>query len=157
MLIAAFPAAALNKPDQKALSLVDDVIRMSRSGVGDDEMIAFIKNESGKYDIDADDVIALADAKVPKAVIKAYINEAGDRRDVSRDARRRTTSSSRSYYVAPYAGWYDPWYSPYWYDPFWYSGYRYPYFYGYPRFSIGFTFGPRYYGGYRGGYRFRHR
>lgn len=131
LLLTAAPAFALNNSQ-----LVDDVIRMSRAGVGEEEILAYVRNESGKYDIGATDVIAMSEAKVTTAVVKSVIAEARDRIDVQRERPR----PARSYYVGPSYGFYDPWY-----DPFWYG---YGYGYG-PRFSAGIGFRPRWYHPYR--------
>jgi hypothetical protein len=91
--------------------------------------------------VSADDVIDMADAKVPRTVIKAVLDEADSRGDNSRPVERRTV-------VVPsyYGGWYGPsYYNPWYYDPFWYP---------YPRFSVGIGFG---FGHFRGGRHFRHR
>ena len=127
LFLTAAPAFAINNSQ-----LVDDVIRMTRAGVGEEEILAYVRNESGKYDIGANDVIAMSEAKVTTAVIKSVIAEARDRIDVERGPRR----PARSYYVGPSYGFYDPWY-----DPFWHG---YGYGYG-PRFSVGIGFGPRWY------------
>jgi hypothetical protein len=139
-LAATMPAFALNhdrQDDRRSdrtrdrSTVVDEVIRMSQAGVGDDEIISFIRKSRDNYVISADELIAMADAKVSRDVMKAVINEAADRRDV-RPSQRRV-------YVAPYGGWYDPWYRPYWYGGGWYGS---PWYYG-PRFGVGVRFGPR--------------
>jgi hypothetical protein len=133
-LVLAVPALALDKSneardrDRDRRTVVDEVIRMSQAGVGDEEVIAFIKRSRDNYVISADEIIAMAEAKVSRDVMKAVINEAADRRDVRPEQRR--------VYVAPY-GYYDPWYRPYW-SGGWYD----PWFYG-PRFSVGVRFAPR--------------
>ena len=130
-VVFALPAFAVNQQRERK-TVVDEVIRMSQAGVGDEEIIAFIRKERDNYVISADELIAMAEAKVSRDVMKAVINEAADRRDVRPEPRR--------VYVAPYGGWYDPWYRPYWYggwyDPWWYG----------PRFSVGVRFAPRWYG-----------
>ena len=142
LLLAAVPTLALDndRHDGKGQALVDEVIRMSQGGVGEDEILTFIKAESGNYSISADDVIELNDARVSKTLIKAVISEAGDRLSVRPERERRVRSRAPSYYVGrPYVGvgWYDPWYSPFWYDSWWYG----------PSYG----FGPRY--DYRGRWR----
>ena len=120
----------------RAVLVVSDVIKMSKAGVGDDEIIAFVHKTREPFDISGDDVIAMTDAAVSKAVIKAVIDEAASDRNTRN--RRQTVYEPRV--VAPY--WYG--YDPYWYgyDPFWYG----------PRvgFSIGIGVGR---GHYRGHYR----
>jgi hypothetical protein len=54
-------------------SLVDDVIRMSKVGVGDDAIIAFIQATRDRPAVTADDLIAMSEAGVSKAVIQAML------------------------------------------------------------------------------------
>lgn len=121
--------------------LVDDVIRMYKSGVPEDAIIHFVQRSDARFDVNADDLIALSDAKIPRTIIKAVLDEAdvrNDRHDVrdSREASSTTVVVERPY---SYGGYYDPWY----YDPYWYG----------PRFSIGLglSFFRPFYGGYRYG------
>src|SRR5258708_14046341 len=78
----------------------------------------------------------MADAKMPRTIIKAVLDESDIRsgREGVRDSRAASTTVvvERPYYNS----WYDPWY----YDPFWYG----------PRFSYGIAigFGRSFYGGF---------
>ncbi|MEK6371309.1 MAG: hypothetical protein AABO58_01310 [Acidobacteriota bacterium] len=125
-------------------SVVDEVIRMWKANVAEDTLIQYVQKADARFTVTADDVIDMADAKVPRTVIKAVLDEADARGDRSRE-ERRPVYVPRYYSYGP--SYYDPWY----YDP-WYAG---------PRFSIGVGFGyGRYYGGhFRGGRRHfrRHR
>ncbi len=146
LILAATPLFALdetNRTDRsdrarRTVIVVDDVIRMSQAGVGDDAIIAYVRNTRELFDISADDLIAMTNARVSERVIKAVEDEAAARRE-SYD-RRRSREGRSTVFVAPYP-YYDPFYYPYYYDPFWYG----------PRFSfgIGFRFGPRFIGGGR--------
>lgn len=140
---------------RRTTNIVDDVIRMQKAGIAEDEIVAFVRKGESRMDVTADDMIALHDAGVSRAVIKAVLDESdarGERRD--RDGYRDGRDSGYSYsYAAPRVyGYYGvPYYDPYWYDP-WY-GYGYGYGWG-PRVAVGFNFG---FGGfYRGGYRSIH-
>ena len=129
LLLVAVPMFAV----ERRVVMVDEVLKMSKAGVGDDEIIAFVHKSREPYDVSGDDVIAMTDAHVSPPVIKAVI-------DASSDRMREQRSAPRTRVV--YSGWYDPFYysyRPYYYDPF---------FYG-PRFYVGFG---RYYGGF---HRFR--
>ena len=99
------------------------------------EIIQFVQKTDGRFDVTADDLIAMADAKMPRTIIKAVLDESDVRsgREGVRDTRAASTTVvvERPYYNS----WYDPWY----YDPFWYG----------PRLSFGFGFGRSFYGGYR--------
>jgi len=123
---------------------------MSKAGVDDEAIIEFVERSDDRFDVTADDLIALTDAKVSKDVIKAVIDTA-DERHGDRPYRTRATVIEGPVY-SPYwslGGW--GWGDPLW-DPHWYG----------PRLSIGIGFGPRYrhayWGGHphRGGWR-RHR
>lgn len=143
-LLAAAPAFAVNR----TVLVVDDVIRMTKAGVGDEEIIAFVKKSDVAFEVTGDDVIAMNDARVSPAVMKFVIDESAARMKEARADRRDTRE--RVIVERPvYAGY------PYYYDPFYYRGWGYydPFWYG-PRLSIGFTFGPRFGYGHHG--RFRH-
>jgi hypothetical protein len=131
LLLAATNAFAI----ARTVLVVDDVIKMSKAGVGDDEIIAFVKKTDEPFDVSGDDVIAMTDAKVSRAVVKAVIDESAARmRRSDRSYRDDDRGRTRTVFVSPY---YDPWY-----DPFYYSS----------RMYLGLSFGPRfYYGGYYGG------
>lgn len=133
LLAMAAPVFAVNR----TVMVVDDVIKMTKAGVADDAIIAFVKKTAEPFEVNGDDVIAMNDAHVSSAVIKAVIDESAVRmRDDRRDSRR--------VYVTP--GFYSPYYDPFYYgyyDPFWYG----------PRVFVGF--GYTHYGHFRGGH-FRH-
>jgi hypothetical protein len=139
---AAVPAFAIdsrsNDRDRNA-NIVDEVIRMWKSNVAEDDIIAYVHKADTRFVVTADDVIAMSDAKVPRTVIKAVLDEADYRGDRSRPVERRTV------YVAPSYGYYGPgYYGPAYYDPWFYD----PWFYG-PRFSFGIGVG---FGHFRGGH-----
>ena len=144
LIFAAMPLFAA----RRSTNIVDDVIRMQKAGVAEDEIIAFVHKGDSRMDVSADDMIALHDAGVPRAVIKAILDEAdprGERRD--RDGYRRDYAYSYSYAAPPVAyGYYG---FPYFYDPFWSPDYYDPFWYG-PRFSIGVNFGFGRFGGFHG-------
>jgi hypothetical protein len=132
----AIPALALDdtRGDQAAPRatrrpiIVDDVIRMSQAGVGDDAIIAYVHKYRDRFDVNADDLIALADAHVSKDVVKVVVDEAAARKGNWDDRR---TERPR-YYGGAY---FDPWFYP--------SYYPYSYWYG-PRFGFGINIGPRF-------------
>jgi hypothetical protein len=134
---------------------VDEVIRMTRAGVAEDTILDYLEKTDARIVVTGDDVIAMTDAHVSKAVIKAVVDAADSRRNDrndrnDRDYRDRRYVAPRVVIAAPY--YYDPYY---YYDPFWYR----------PSFSLNFGFGGFGYGGYRGyhgghwggGYRGHHR
>jgi len=147
LLITAAPAFAFDHGDVAPATLtahssrrpmiIDDVIRMSQAGVGDEAVIAYVQKYRDRFDINADDVIALNDAHVSRDVIKTMVNESS-----ARKSDRSYDAPVQRVYTGVY---YDPWFYPYsYYDPFWYG----------PRVGLSFRFGPRYGGG---GFHHRHR
>ena len=129
VLLSAAPLFAVTR----TIVVVNDVIKMTKAGVSDEAIIAYVK-KAPDFEVNGDDVIAMTDANVSRAVIKAVIDESAVRRDEAKNGKSRTTV-----YVSPRIGpyYYDPYYYPY--DPFWYG----------PRLSIGFGFGG-FYGGHFG-------
>jgi hypothetical protein len=144
-IAAAAPVFALDSSPQarRTANLVDEVIRMTQSGVADEDIVAYVHKTRDRYDVTADDIIAMTEAKVSKAVIHAVLDEADVRNgDYDRRRETRTTVIEPAVYVGSPWFW-DPFY---YYDPFWYQ----------PRFSLSLGFGHywggRYYGGYHGGH-----
>jgi len=136
-LAVAAPAFAV-----RTVMVVGEVIRMSKAGVADDEIIAYVKKSPEMFEINGDDVIAMNDAHVSPAVLKFVIDESAARmKDARFDDGR--TGETRTVYVRPMV-------SPYDYDPFYYGSYD-PFWYG-PRGYFGFGFG---FGGGLGGGGFR--
>jgi hypothetical protein len=127
LLLAAAPLFAVQR------NAVDEVIRMSRAGVPEETILAYIEKTDAKIVVTGDDIIAMTEANVPKAVVKAVVDAA----DARRNYRDRSYSGSRVVVASPY--YYDPYY---YYDPFWYR----------PSVSIGLGF----FGGFRGGFRGGH-
>jgi hypothetical protein len=133
VLMVAAPLFALDKtspvdpPDaRQRLSMIDEVIRMTQAGVGDDAIVSYIRGSREAFVVTSDDLIALTNARVSDRVIRELQNDAQDRRYATRS----------TVLVSPYA---YPYYYPYpYYSPFWYG----------PRLSFGIVFGPRF-GGFR--------
>ena len=117
-------------------NLTDDVIRMYKSGVPEESIIQFVQKTDGRFDVSADDLIAMADAKLPRTIIKAVLDESDVRngREGVRDSRESSTTVvvERPYYGYGY-------YDPYYYDPFWYGSRV--------SFGLGLAFAP-FYGGF---------
>ncbi len=126
----------------RTVLMVDDVIRMSKAGVGDDEIIAFVQKSREPFDVTGDDVIAMTDAHVSRAVVKAVIDESSSRMRSERRVDDGDRTRTRTVYVSPYV---SPWYDPYSYayDPFYYR----------PGLYLGFG----HYGGFGRGFRGGHR
>ncbi|HET7712271.1 MAG TPA: hypothetical protein VFL80_10120 [Thermoanaerobaculia bacterium] len=142
----AFPAFALDtdtrqqRRDDRRESrrhIVDDVIRMSQSGIDNSTIISFVRRSRDRFEITADDIIEMKDAGVSNEVIKEVIAEAESRRD--------DRSSSPRVYTGVFV---DPWFWGGWGGPLWD-----PWWYG-PRLSVGVRLGGGY-GGYYRGHHFR--
>lgn len=127
LLLIAAPLFAVQR------NAVDEVIRMTKAGVAEDAILEYIDKTDARIVVTGDDVIAMTEANVSKAVIKAVVDAAAARRD-RRDYRDRSYSGPRVV-IAP--SFYDPYY---YYDPFWYR----------PSLSLNFGFGGYY--GFRGGH-----
>jgi hypothetical protein len=65
--IAAPPSAPISGPGA-------EVFKLAQSGVGDDVVIAFVNNSTSKYNLSADDILALKDAGLSQNVISAMIS-----------------------------------------------------------------------------------
>jgi len=125
----------VDPPDaRQRLSVVDEVIRMSTAGVGDDAIISYIRESRESFAVTSDDLIALTNARVSDRVVRELQADAQ-----LQDGRRYATQSR--VLVSPYVYGY-PYYPYSYYSPI-YS----PYFYG-PRLSFGIVIGPRF-GGFR--------
>lgn len=127
----ALPAFAV-----QSRSVVDDVIKMSKSGVAEETILDFV-NKAGRYDVTADDVIAMSDAGVSRNVIRTVVRDADTSSPGTRDGvRDHQTVVVAPEYVYPYGYGYWPYYDPWWYGP---------------SLSIGFGFGGWYGGGHHWG------
>jgi hypothetical protein len=123
-------------------NLIDDVIRMSRSGVADDMIIEFVQTSRGRIEVTADDIIAMKNAGVAPQVIRAVVvrgEPTGDGANVappSQPAEQPTANGEPSGQTAaadpggcatfdpPISlqfPWYGPLYPPQLWDPFWYQ------------------------------------
>ena len=141
LLAVAAPAFAI-----RTVIVVDEVIKMSKAGVADDDIIAYVRKAPNAFEINGDDVIAMNDAHVSSVVMKFVIDESAERMKEDRrdDGKSRETTTA---YVRPLV-------YPYYYDPYYY-GYYNPYWYGPSAyFGFGVGFGGRFGGG---GFRGHHR
>jgi hypothetical protein len=64
---------------------VDDVIKLQRSAVGDDVLIAFVQDSTVAYDLTAEDIQRLDDANVPSTVIVAMLDHGKQLRSAPAD------------------------------------------------------------------------
>ncbi|MCX7803641.1 MAG: hypothetical protein N3A38_00490 [Planctomycetota bacterium] len=59
---------------------VDDVLKLAKGGVGEEVLIAFVETSGIAYDLTADEIVTLTDAKVPQSVIAAMIRKGAELR-----------------------------------------------------------------------------
>jgi hypothetical protein len=126
---------------------VDDVIRMYKSGVPEEAIIQFVQKADNRFDVSADDLIAMADAKIPRTIIKVVLDVSDVRNGRSDVHDSRGPEPSPATMALEGSDVYDyPWYYGYpeYYDPYWYGG-----------FGLGFVAGGPFFGGFHGGGGFR--
>ncbi len=73
LLVCAVPAFA------RTIIIVDEVIRMTKAGVDEGAIVAYVHKYGEPFQINGDDVIAMNEAHVPPAVFRAVIDESGAR------------------------------------------------------------------------------
>ena len=123
-------------------NLIDDVIRMSRSGVGDEVIIEFVQASRERLAVTAGDIIAMKNAGVSQQVISTVIAKADATGEAAKVAAtsaqppeqtaapRETTEPAAKpdegacltfdppiSLVFPF---YGPWFPPKLWDPYWY-------------------------------------
>jgi hypothetical protein len=141
--------AALAEPVQSrrfSNRLLSDVVEMTRAGLSDETIIAYVQARRIRLDADvsADDLIRLRQSGVSESVVR-YIAGASDIEGSPSGTPRELTydSGGTAYPVEPsYAG-DEPYAYSYAYGhPYWYGWFGDPYWYGYgPYFSTGFFVG----------------
>jgi hypothetical protein len=148
--------AERGSPSRFSNRLFDDVVEMTRAGLSDATIVAYVKARRSRLDSDvnADDLIRLRQAGVSEAVVGTIagitgldVVPSGPDSEVAYDSRKETTVPVEPSYAEDEAYSY-----PYGY-PYWYA-YGYPYWYGYgPYFSTTFFFGGRSFHGRGFGHR----
>jgi len=96
LLFLAIPAFAV-----QSRNVVDDVIKMTKSGVAEETILDFVQ-KAPRYSITADDVVAMSEAGVPRAVVRAVVKNADTSSASSRDGVR----DRQTVIVAPSYGYY---------------------------------------------------
>lgn len=109
--LAAVPALAFN--DNK--HLVDQVIRMWRSGVAEGTIIESVEKTAGVFDVSFDDVVAMRDAGVPRPIIRVLLEEAERRNGPEWQSVRNPHIDTDP--TPPWTAFYDPW----WFIPRYYT------------------------------------
>ena len=148
--------AERGSPSRFSNRLFNDVVEMTRAGLSDATIVAYVKARSSRLDSDvnADDLIRLRQAGVSEAVVGKIAgitgldgDPSGPDSEATYDSREETAVPVEPSYAEDEAYSY-----PYGY-PYWYA-YGYPYWYGYgPHFSTTFFFGGRSFHGRGFGHR----
>jgi len=138
---------------------VSQIVQLTQAKVGEDTIIAYIKNSGNGYGLNADQIIYLRQKGVSDAVVSAMLNQPknmtanaaptpapqNSRAEVSTAVAQPTvtyeTVPSSTVYVMPDTQTYD--YDNYYYQPYYYPYYAAPF----PAVSFSFGFGG---GGFRG-------
>ncbi len=154
---------AQNSPTATAPQLsygVPQVLQLAQAKVGDDTIIAYIKNSGNGYGLNADQIIYLRQQGVSDNVITAMLNQpkvaAAPAQPATQPDNSSTAQASTSYaqptttYSVPSSTVYViPDTQTYYYDSYYAQPYYYPYYaWPYPAVSLSFGFGGRWGGGY---------
>jgi uncharacterized membrane protein YgcG len=138
--------AQRTSPSRFSNRLFNDVVEMTRAGLSDATIVAYVKARRSRLDSDvnADDLIRLRQAGVSEAVVGSIAGITGLDGGPSRPDSEATYDSREETAVPVEPSYAEDEAYPYPYGyPYWYA-YGYPYWYGYgPRFSTTFFFGGR--------------
>jgi hypothetical protein len=128
--------------------LLNDVIEMTRAGLSDETIVAFVTSRRARLDADvsAQDLIRLRQAGVSESVVRAIAGASGIQDgEGGRSGRMTYDSSDAGAQAAETSGGEDVAYDspyPYGYRPYWYAWYGDPWWYGYgPYVSTTLFFG----------------
>jgi len=148
--------AERGSPSRFSNRLFNDVVEMTRAGLSDATIVAYVKARRSRLDSDvnADDLIRLRQAGVSEAVVGTIAGITGlDRGPSGPDSEATYDAGEETAVPVEPSYEEDEAYSyPYGY-PYWYA-YGYPYWYGYgPHFSTTFFFGGRSFHGRGFGHR----
>jgi hypothetical protein len=171
---AAAPASVSETRPVQLSSDVAEVLKLGRAHVGDEIIIAFIKNSGRTYHLSVSEILYLREQGVSDQAVIAMLSTGqnvaatsaqAEPQPVAQPAPTAPTSdwANSNPQPAPAATQYAPAYdaaapvyaqpSPVYAYPAPSYGYydSWPYYWGYPALSFGFGFGGGYYGGYYGG------
>jgi hypothetical protein len=162
---AATPTTASNQAAPQLSYGVPQVLQLSQAKVGDDTIVAYIKNSGTIYSLDASQIIYLRQQGVSDRVVTAMLGQRNNvaasstqtaaQASAQNDSTSAQTSTavaqptvtyvqtvpSSSVYVIPDTQTYN--YDAYYYQPYYYPYYAWPY----PAVSLSFGFGGRWGGG----------
>jgi hypothetical protein len=66
--------APLAMPATRAQANIAEIVKLSKAGLGDDVVLAYVKNSHAMFHLKADDILQLKDAGVSSGVITAMLN-----------------------------------------------------------------------------------
>jgi hypothetical protein len=148
---------------------VAQILQLEQAKVGDDTIIAYIKNSGNSYGLNADQIIYLRQQGVSSAVLNTMLSQpapgvlAGTSAvplpstPAPQVSYSQPASSTPTSVVGPSVTAIDPTVAAGYYQPYYYPAYAYgyPYYYpayGYPAVSFSFGWGGRWGGGWGGGW-----
>jgi hypothetical protein len=159
--------AAVNAPVAQLSYGVSQIVQLAQAKVGDDTIIAYIKNSGNSYGLTVDQIIYLRHQGISDAVITTMLNQpqpavavatpttpapqpVASSTATTGSGSTITTASGSTATVAPMVTYVQP--VPdaaYYYQPYYYQPYYYPAYAWYPpvSFSLGWGWG----GGWHGG------
>lgn len=152
---AAQPAAATAPAPQLAYG-VSPILQLAQAKVGDDTIIAYIKNSGNSYGLNADQIIYLRQQGISSAVITAMLNQPKPGVAVAAPTTSAPQATSSTATVAPAVTYVQtvPATTYYYSMPdmtyYYYQPYYYPAYGCYPGVSLSFGWGGRW-GGWQGG------
>jgi hypothetical protein len=139
---------------------VVQILQLAQAKVGDDTIVAYVKNSGNSYGLDANQIIYLRQQGVSDNVITAMLNQPkvasapvqpATQPDNSSTAQSSTTYAqpTTTYSVPSSSVYVIPDTQTYYYDSYYAQPYYYPYYaWPYPAVSLSFGWGGRWGGGY---------
>jgi len=173
LALSTMTAVAENSPANNAPTLsygMPQILKLAQAKLGDDTLVAYIRNSRNSYDLNADQIIYLKQQGISENVIIAMLNQP---RPAATPAPAQPavqpsypytaqpapadvqSAPSPTVYVMPNSQpyYYPSVYSTYYSQPYFYPSY-YPYYY-YPHYGRSYySYGSRYHYPYGGGYHY---
>lgn len=88
-------------PAMKAPSKLDEIAQLSKAGIGDAVILAYIKDSHTAYSLDAQDIIRLRDQGVSPAVTTALIQRGAEVRQATQEATKESQPQVAEVAAAP--------------------------------------------------------
>ncbi len=165
-------AAAARAPVPQLSYGVSQIVQLAQAKIGDDTIIAYIKNSGNSYSLSVNQIIDLRHRGISDAVITTMLNQprpgvaaatpttpapkpVASATDTAGSSSTITTASGSTATVAPTVTYIQTAPAPtYYYQPYYYQPYYYPAYAWYPpvSFSFGWGWGGWHGGGWHGGW-----